>query len=210
MCGTAAAVQPLAVKPLAAASVATSAQKVAASAPGKANDSGASNLSVTIVQLSGEEILVAEVEPNCQVAVLRSFTASALGRSVNSCGLFVNGHELPMNLSVADSGLVDGDIVTALVVSGACHVGISSADVSVVDGPIDLTGIRVSLSHIETRGVSASTVSGQATVTGASGSLKAGEYYFYVEVQGTSPKAVTFFELVNVHGGVSEVLWIAT
>lgn len=200
MCVSSAIVQPLA----------DLAQNRAALAPHKANVIGAGKIFVKVVQMSGEEILVAELEPNVQGAVLRSLVAFALEQPVDFCKLIniANGRELRANLSVADSGLVDGETITAFLVPGARPV--DNAHLGVVEGQGCSTGLKISLSHVEARGLSTVTLSGQANITGARGSLKAGDYYFYVELKAALATTVTFSELVNVRNGVSEVLWMAS
>jgi len=197
MCGSAAIVQPVAVP----------AQNGAGHAPQKANVVHAGKISVKVAQLSGEECLSAELEPDVQGAVLRSFAAFALEQPVQSCQLFANGQELDANLSVAESGLVDGDTVTALIIPAARPV--DNAHVGVVKGQACVADLGISVSHVEARGRTAVTLSGQANIASARGSLKPGNYYYYVEVKAALAIAVTFFELVNVDNGVSEVLWVA-
>eukprot|EP00746_Dinoflagellata_sp_MGD_P000520 gnl/MRDRNA2_/MRDRNA2_100941_c0_seq1.p1 gnl/MRDRNA2_/MRDRNA2_100941_c0~~gnl/MRDRNA2_/MRDRNA2_100941_c0_seq1.p1 ORF type:complete len:199 (+),score=43.45 gnl/MRDRNA2_/MRDRNA2_100941_c0_seq1:82-678(+) len=197
MCGSAAVGQP----------VADPVQKGAAHAPQMTNVINTGKILVKVMQLSGEEILSAELDPEIQVAVLRSFAAFALEQPVQSCRLFANDQELRANLSVADSGLLDGDTVTALIVPAACSV--DNAHLGVVESQMCLTSLAITLSHVEARGGLGVTLSGQANITGARGSLKPGNYYYYVEVKAPWENAVTFSELVNVHTGVSEVLWMA-
>lgn len=167
---------------------------------------GAGKISIKVVQISGEEILAAELEPDVRGAVLRSFAAFALEQPVQCCQLFTsNGQKLRANLSVAESGLVDGDTVTALAIPAA-HPA-DNAHEGVAKGQACLTGLRISLSHVAARGLPAVMLSGQAGIAGTRGSLKPGNYYYYVEYKAAA--AVTSFELVNIHDGVSDVMWMA-
>lgn len=207
MCGSAANVQH----------VADPAQNGAAHAPHTENviDEGKiCKICIKVVKISGEEILAAELEPDVRGAVLRSFAAFALEQPVQCCKLFANGQELRANLSVADSGLVDGDTVTALAVPATRRVDnaarpVDNAPEGVVESQACLTGLRVSLSHVEASGLPTVMLSGQASIAAPRGSLKPGNYYYYVEYKAASAPSVTSFELVNIHDGVSDFMWMA-
>jgi hypothetical protein len=198
MCGSAANVQH----------VADPAQNGASHAPHTENVNAAGKICIKVVQISGEEILALELEPDVRGAVLRSFAAFALKQPVQCCQLFANGQELRANLSVADSGLVDGDTVTVLAIPAARPF--DNVLEGVVKDQACLTGLQISLSHVEaTWGLPAVMFSGQAGIAGTRGSLKPGNYYYYVEYKTASAPSVTSFELVNIHDGVSDVMWMA-